>query len=98
MARAEQLKVRLDLGEQTANIQSMLNRYDASSVNSKVAAVDKYEQAAQSRLDGYTSAAQVAKDRGLAETDEEETPATDPELADLLTDIKGKRTASNSTP
>lgn len=95
LQRADQLKVRLDLGAQTANITAMLSKYNPAAVQSKLAKIDEYEQAAQGQLDGYASAAKVAADRNVDADDEGDdddvTPETDEELGDLLSKIKAKK-------
>ncbi len=98
MQRADQLKVRLDLGAQTANISAMLSKYNPAAVQSKLAKIDEYEQAAQGQLDGYASAAKVAADRNVVEEDEDDvTPETDEELGNILAGIKAKKGVSKTT-
>ncbi len=90
MQRADTLKVRLDLGEQSDRIASMLAKYNPANVNSTMAKIDQYEQVAQQKLDGFQSKAKVMADRGYTEVEEEETIETNPELNDLLNSIKDK--------
>ncbi len=95
MRRADQLKVRLDLGAQTEKITSMLSKYNPAAVSSKLAKLDEYEQMAQGKLDGYASAAKVAADRSIGDDVDDDgddvTPETDAELGDLLAQIKAKK-------
>ena len=93
LQRADQMKVRPDLGAQTANITAMLSKYNPAAVQPKLAKIDEYEQAAQGQLDGYASAAKVAADRNVGgdEEDDDVTPETDEELGSLLNDIKAKK-------
>ncbi len=96
MQRADQMKVRLDLGVQTQKITEMLSKYNPAAVRSKLAKIDEYEQAAQGQLDGYAAAAKVAADRAAVTGDDEDdddnvTPETDEELGSLLAGIKAKK-------
>lgn len=90
VAEADRLKVQLNLGEQTVKINAMLAKYNPTAVNSKLAAVDRYRQAAQTKLDGYAAKGRVAADRGVVNDDDDDdvTPDTDPELASILDGIK----------
>ncbi len=90
LARADQLKVRLDLGAQTAKITAMLSQYSPTAVNSKLSKIDEFEQVGMNQLDGYASAAKVAADRNIDVSEEDENINTDPALKDILTKIKSK--------
>lgn len=90
LAAADRMGMQLKLGEQGERVRQMLSRYDPSAPESALAGIDEYEQAAQEKLDMYSARAEVATDRGHSSPVVESTPATDPALADLLQDIKGR--------
>ncbi len=86
MARADRMKVRLDLGAQTVKLTSMLAKYDPTAVNSKMASIDKYEEKGNEALDGQQAQLKVMADRGMLEVPD---PAADAaEVADVLADIR----------
>lgn len=90
IAEADRLKVSLQLGEKINAINAMIAKYNPAGVNSKLAEVDKYRQAAQQKLDGFAAQAKVAADRGQVNDDDEDdvSPLTDPTLAGILDGIK----------
>lgn len=93
LQRADQLKVRLDLGAQAAKLNAMTSKYSPGNVNSKMAKIDELEQEAQKQLDTYDAQSQLARDRNVDGDDDEDdvNPETDPELGDLLSEIKAKK-------
>lgn len=90
MEEAKRMEVDLKMGEQMVNLSSMLQRYDPTAVNSKMAKIDEYRQAAQDMKDGHAAKLKVMADRSasfVAEDDTDDDVATD-EVNSVLASIR----------
>lgn len=102
MKEADRLGVQLQLGEQMVKVREQMAKYNPNAVNSKMAEMDKYRQAAKDKLRGFQSQNKVAADRAAAHADDDEddddvTPDTDPALASILASIKANPAAAKPT-
>lgn len=73
MEEAKRYEVDLKMGEQMVALNSMLQRYDPTAVNSKMARIDEYRQAAQDMKDGHAAKLKVMADRSASFVDEDDT-------------------------
>jgi hypothetical protein len=89
MARADRLKVKLDMGEQMVRLNGMLARYDPTAVDNKLANIDKFEEKALEQLDGHKATMRVMQDRGYAHDDEADTTDVSDVLASIRKDSNG---------
>lgn len=97
LAEADRLGVQLQLGEQNAKVQAMLAKYNPAAVNGKLAALDKYREAAKDKLRGYAAQQKVAADRNQdddLDDDDDVTPDTDERLGGVLARLQGKKPAA----